>query len=294
MYYKNQFLNYLKSLHLSEDTIKNYRYLIDQFSNFYKAKGLESIDLITEKHLYQFLDHKRKIISDKNYNLVISRLKHYFRFLERNNYIFISPIKTFSIPKRYSKTSYPTLSQDEILNILKTIQPFDPLTVKGKAILELMFSSALRPSEVINLKISNIDHVNGFLFIEQAKCKKDRLVPVGKQALYWMLKYIREVRTKYINDRQHEYVFISHKTGEKLSLWGIRWAVQETLRRFNLEPFKPYSMRSTSATGLLLNGVNTLYISKLLGHSSIKTTQIYLKVEAIDMQREILKKHPRR
>lgn len=111
--------------------------------------------MITEKQLHQFLDHKRKKVSDKNYYLVISRLKHYFRFLEKNNYIFISPIKNFAIPKRYSKTSYPTLSQDEILNILKTIQPFDPLTLKGKAIQELMFSSALRPSEVINLKLKD-------------------------------------------------------------------------------------------------------------------------------------------
>ena len=131
------------------------------------------------------------------------------------------------------------------------------------------------------------------LFIEQSKNRKDRIVPVGKVALNWTEKYITDVRPKYLTNKTHGYVFISHKTGEPLTRWGIRYAIRESLRMNGLKPVKPYSLRSTSATALLLNGMNIAYKSKLLGHSDIHTTQIYLRVKIKKLQQELALKHPR-
>ena len=178
-------------------------------------------------------------------------------------------------------------------NILARIKTDHPLCIKGKAIIELAYSSALRPREIYNLKITDIDFKKGLLFIEQSKNQKDRIVPVGKSALFWIKKYIKEVRAKYIKDKKHNYVFISHKTGEKLTVFGIRWAIQETLRLSILKPIKPYSLRSTAATALLLNGMSIAYISKFLGHTDIRTTQIYLKVKTVELKNELAQKHPR-
>ena len=106
-------------------------------------------------------------------------------------------------------------------------------------------------------------------------------------------KYIEEVRPQYIGDNNHSYVFISHKGGEKLTVWGVRWAIQESLLRSGLKPIKPYSLRGTAATQLLLNGMNVVHISKLLGHSRIETTQYYLRVDLKKLNKEIQAKHPR-
>ena len=112
-------------------------------------------------------------------------------------------------------------------------------------------SSALRPRELYNLKITDIDFKKGLLFIEQSKGEKDRIVPVGKHALHCTGKYLTEVRPKYIKENRHEFVFISHKTGEKLTVWGIRWAIRRTLEQSGFRPIKPYALRHTAATALL-------------------------------------------
>jgi len=190
------------------------------------------------------------------------------------------------------KKSYPALSQEEIESILQEIRIDHPLCLKGKAILELAYSSALRPRELYNLKIVDIDFKNGLIFIEQSKNQKDRIVPVGSIALYWVEKYLREVRPGYIKSKKHGYVFISHKTGEQLTRYGIRSAIRETLRKSGFQPIKPYSLRSTAATALLLNGMNIAYISALLGHTDIKTTQTYLRVKTKELQHELAHKHP--
>ncbi len=230
--------------------------------------------------------------SDKEYALKISRLIKYFRYLEENGHVFLSPVKNYDNPK-YRGKSYPVLTQGEIENILQKIKTNNPLSIKGKTIIELIYSSALRPREIYNLKITDIDFKKGLIFIEQSKNNKDRIVPVGKTALFWVGKYIKDVRAKYIGNKKHNYVFTSHKTGEKQTVWGIRWAIQETLRLSGLQPIKPYSIRSTAATALLLNGMSIAYISKLLGHSDIRTTQIYLKVKTFELKNELDKKHPR-
>ena len=228
----------------------------------------------------------------KAYCNQITRIIKYFRYLEEEGIIFLSPLRDYSI-SRYQTKNYPVIGKAEMKRILRLTNTLDPLCIKGKAIIELAYSSALRPREVYDLKIPDIDFKQGILFIEQSKNRKDRVVPVGRNALAWIKKYLQEVRPRYIKDKSHSYLFINHKTGERLTVWGVRWAIQETLRRSGNKPIKPYSLRVTSATHLLLNGMNTVYISKLLGHSSIKTTRGYLHVDLKQLKEEINAKHPR-
>ena len=177
--------------------------------------------------------------------------------------------------------------------MLSGIRTDHPICLKAKAMLELAYSSALRPRELYNLKITDIDFKKGLLFIEQSKGEKDRIVPVGKHALFWTAKYLSEVRPKYMKENRHEFVFVSHKTGEQLTVWGIRWAIRRTLEKNGFTPIKPYALRHTAATALLHNGMGVGYISNLLGHVEIRSTQTYLKVNARELEREIRHKHPR-
>ena len=293
MHYKNDFLDYLKEKRYNSKTIRDYSYLLQHFEKYVQATGTLDLKNLSEDEVLGYLKIiKKKRISQAEYTAKVSKLKKYFQYLEDNEYIFISPLSDYDSPK-YVKKNYPALSQAEIESILQEISTDHPLCMKGKAILELAYSSALRPRELYNLKITDIDFKKGLIFIEQSKNQKDRIVPVGSTALYWVGKYIREVRPRYIKGKKHGYAFINHKTGEQLTRFGIRSAIRETLRKSGFQPIKPYSLRSTAATALLLNGMNIAYISALLGHADIKTTQTYLRVKTKELQHELAQKHPR-
>lgn len=182
---------------------------------------------------------------------------------------------------------------EEMDYVLSRIRTDSALCLKGKAMLELAYSSALRPWELYNLKISDIDFKKGLLFVEQSKNRKDRVVPVGNNALYWVKRYFTEVRPRYVRDSSEDYVYISHKTGRKLSVWGVRWAIQQTLRLSGFPPFKPYVVRASAATALLINGMSVAHIRKLLGHAELRTTQIYLNIQTHELKQLLETRHPR-
>ena len=293
MLYSKDFLNHLERNRYRKKTIRDYAYLLHNFERYYDNRGITDVKNVSKNEILEYLNKIRNSKnSEKEYALKITRLKKYFQYLEDNGHIFLSPVKDYTT-LQYQRKRYPTLNQEEIESILQKIKTDHPLCLKGKAMTELAYSSALRPREIYNLKITDIDFKKGLVFINQSKGQKDRIVPVGKTALSWIEKYIKDVRAKYIGNKKHNYVFTSHKSGEKQTVWGIRWAIQETLRLSGLQPIKPYSIRSTAATALLLNGMSIAYISKLLGHSDIRTTQIYLKVKTLELKDELDQKHPR-
>ncbi len=293
MFYIEEFINHLKMNQYSYSTLKAYRNDLGNFEAHLNCNSIKDASDISKATVLDYLKMLNgKAHPTKAYCNQISRIIKYFRYLEEEGIIFLSPLRDYSMPKHHTK-NYPVIGNGEMEKILMDTKTLDPLCIKGKAIIELAYSSALRPREVYELKIPDIDFKQGLLFIEQSKNKKDRVVPVGIKALAWIEKYLKEIRPRYIKDKNHSYLFINHKTGERLTVWGVRWAIQETLRRSRIKPIKPYSLRVTSATHLLFNGMNIVYISKLLGHSSIETTRGYLHIDLKQLKQEIKDKHPR-
>ena len=293
MFYTEEFINHLKMNQHSYSTLKAYKKDLSHFEAHLACCGIKGAVNISKAIVLDFLKTLNgKEHPTKAYCNQITRIIKYLHYLEEEGIIFLSPLRDYSKPK-HQTNNYPVIGKDEMERILRLTNTIDPLCIKGKAIIELAYSSALRPREVYELKIPNIDFKQGILLIEQSKNRKDRVVPVGRNALSWIDKYLQEVRARYIKDKNHSYLFINHKTGERLTVWGVRWAIQETLRRNRIKPIKPYSLRVTSATDLLLNGMNIVCISKLLGHSSIKTTRGYLHIDLNNLKQEINTKHPR-
>ena len=293
MFKVENFLEYLKANHLSPKTIGAYSALLGKLTAYFEEKGISDINDVAERQIREYFNFlSRKYGNSRHLYTTIVRLKKYFAFLEENGAIFLSPLREYPNPKCL-KEPYPTVDQRKIRLILDSIKTDSSFLIRGKAILELAYSSALRPREIYNLKTTDIDFQNGTLFISQSKGKKDRLVPVGREALRWILEYLEKVRPWYIKSEKHRCVFISHKTGKPLSVWGLRSSVQETLRRSGFSPFPPYSIRSASATALFLGGMDIAYIGKFLGHVELRTTQSYLNVHKRKLKDELSRKHPR-
>jgi len=194
--------------------------------------------------------------------------------------------------RRVYTTHYPVFHHAALAAVLDAIGTDDPIGVRRRAMLELAYSSALRPGEIYSLKLRDTDHRRGVLFIDQSKGRKDRLVPVGQRALAWVSRYVTEVRPRYARD-DNEYVFVSHKNGRKLTMKGLRWAVQEALRRAGCSPIKPGSLRGSAATAVLEAGMDVSDIQRLLGHLDICTTVIYLRVGERALQSRLTESYPR-
>ena len=293
MFYIEDFLEHLKAAYLSPKTIGAYSVLLGKLTTYFEKQGISDIKDISERQIREYVDFlAKKYGNSKCFYISIIRIKKYFAFLEEKGVIFLSPLIEYPSPK-FPKTSYPNVDQRKIRLILDSIKTDSSFLIRGKAILELAYSSALRPREIYSLKITDIDFKNGTLFIGQSKGKKDRLVPVGKEALRWISEYLEKVRPGYIKSEKHGCVFISHKTGKPLTVWGLRHAIQQTVKRSGFSPFPPYSMRFASATALFLGGMDIAYIGKLLGHVELQTTQGYLNVRKRKLKDELYRKHPR-
>jgi site-specific recombinase XerD len=290
MIYRNEFLCHLKECFSSESTIQRYSVLLKKFGCYLKERGIDDASAVTPKDVQGFIGNSEKGHNDSYVWFRLISLRRYFSFLEERGLIFISPFLSIKLPKKPIH-HYPTLKQNQIEAILDAIPDDSSFLIRGKAILETAYSSALRPGEIIRLKISEIDFKNRTLFIRQSKNRKDRVVPIGKTALEWIGKYISEVRPRHA--KQHYEVFISHKTGSPLTLSGLNRAINDTLRKSNLPVITPYSIRSTSATALLENGMGLSFISALLGHAKLTTTQIYLQTDLTSLTKKLDSLHPR-
>lgn len=222
----------------------------------------------------------------------LSRLRCFLGYLESAGHIYISPMSDYRMPKLI-RTHHKAISAAEARWILDSLTTDTATTIRGRAILELAYSSALRPREVRNLKLSHIDYQKGVLFIEQSKNLKDRVVPVGKVALESVGRYIGKVRTRFVHDKTDPHVFINHLTGAQLTASGLQQAVRQTFVANGIEPIPLYSFRATSATNLLDAGMGVVHISRLLGHSEITTTQMYLHTRRRELTRVLEAHHPR-
>ena len=293
MFYVQTFLDHLSTIHYQPKTIRDYRYLLNRLESFCLQQQVTDITAVNEGMIRDFL----KSVNNKDPNrksayIKICRLRKYFRFLEDRGYMFLPP--DIEHPVRAPPSTHRAHPDDKKMDhMLSRIRTDSALCLKGKAMLEIAYSSALRPRELYNLKTSDIDFKKGLLFLEQSKNHKDRIVPVGSQALYWVKRYLREVRPRYVKATSEDHAFISHKTGCKLSVWGVRWAIQQTLRLSGFTPLKPYAVRASAATALLVNGMSVAHIRKLLGHSELRTTQIYLNIQTNNLKRLLETRHPR-
>lgn len=268
---EKEFINYLIiDCKYSENTIKNYQYIIKEYIEFIKPKI--AVD-VSSKEIRKFLQSEK----DKNSKTIVNHinvLRSFYQFLEQIGKIKNNPMQEIETPK--TKKSLPKiLSKQEVEQILD-IPLVDKYDYRNKAMLELMYSSGLRISELINLKIYNIDLDIGTVRV-MGKGSKERLIPVDEVAIYYTKKYIQEYRI-ILNKKNSDYLFLN-RFGDKLTRQFFFKKIKEIAQKKNIKTdFSPHTIRHSFATHLLENGADLRSIQEMLGHSNITTTQIYTHV----------------
>lgn len=287
MIYMDYILEYKKYLLIdkkySENTIESY---IGELTNFFKFK--KDILKISKNDILNYIEIESKTKNSRTIAHILTVLRGFYNYLETEDIIKNNPTNDISLPK-LKKTLPNVLSVEDVNNLLD----FDLNTKKNyrdKAMLELMYSSGLRISELINIKMSEIDLVNATVLVN-GKGKKERLVPIGEYALKYLKEYIDNYRSKLLKGKINDYLFLNNR-GEKIS----RQSFFKTLQKLKLEKnintsFSPHTIRHSFATHMLENGADLRSIQTLLGHSNVSTTQIYTHVST-KTKIENYKNHP--
>lgn len=270
---------------LSENTISAYNFDLNKFFDYLEVNTrLDKIKSIDEKVINDFLKYIRKCenkegfnYSDKSIGRYISTLKSFFKFLEAEDYIYSNPTDNISAPKVARKLPV-VLTVEEIEEILKKPDDSKTLEVRDKAILETMYASGLRVSEVVSLVIENVFFDEGFLRVV-GKGSKERLVPIGNSALKCINKYLNEVRNTICNIKSGSTLFLNKRGGKlsRMAIWNIinKYSKLAKIRK----KIHPHTFRHSFATHLLEGGADIRIIQEMLGHTDISTTQIYTHIE---------------
>lgn len=277
----------------SNHTISNYLKDIDDFISFLNSrdvatiKDVNYIDVRGYLALLNVKKYSRKTISRK-----LSSLRSFYRFLVRENYLEINPFQMVSTPKLERKLP-SFLYPDEINQLLNAPNLNKPLGIRDRAIMEVLYASGMRVSELVALNIDSIDLIGGNALVF-GKGSKERYVPLGKYSIDALTNYL-EIRDRFNlkNDKDEKALFLN-KYGGRLTDRSIRRIIDKYINYIaNSKKVSPHTLRHTFATHLLNAGADLRSVQELLGHVNISTTQIYTHVTKERLQDIYRSTHPR-
>lgn len=287
-FYISEFLNYLAiDLNYSENTINSYNNNITKFNNFIGNKDILKITVKDiEKYIKSLAELAPTTISNN-----ISSLKSFYNYFIKIDKISANPTDAIKMPK--IGTHLPTyLTLDEVNRLLDiTIEtPFD---ARNKAILELMYGTGLRISEVITLEFKNIDFEDCIVRV-MGKGSKERIVPINDYALEAIKDYVENYRPSLVKKQLNNYLFLNNH-GKMMTRQGIFKMIKaETDKKEITKNISPHTLRHTFATHLLENGADLRIIQELLGHEDISTTQVYTHLTNETLHKDYLEYFPRK
>ncbi len=278
---------------LSDNYQLSIRGALEAFANWAsKERALSGWKAVTLSHLTDYLgDRKRGGLAASSLRLVVIALKIFYRFLVARGYAEQNVADGLLAP-RAEKYLPDTLNEPDMERMIESVDTTKPLGLRDRAMLELLYASGLRVSELANARLEMLNLDEGFIRVT-GKGNKTRIVPVGKGAREALAKYLAGERPSLVRPKTSTHVFLSVRGGRLTAqrLWQI------VKRRAELAGIEsnvyPHLLRHSFATHLLSNGADLRVIQEMLGHADIATTQIYTHVDERRLRQVVKKHHPR-
>ena len=277
---------------LSENTLKSYHHDIKAFAEWSFEDSRSLID-IRRKDINNYLSYRfRKGLKARSTARSLSCLRALYRYMLRERLIRNDPTLRVENPK-LGRPLPDVLTESDVKKLLTTPDIATPLGMRDRTMLEVLYACGLRVSELTGLKMSEINLRQGVVRIV-GKGSKERLVPMGEEAIYWVTRYLREARNELLkNNRAQEVVFPSNR-----GIFMTRQTFWQRCRKLAKEAgiqkkLSPHTLRHAFATHLLNNGADLRVVQLLLGHSDLSTTQIYTHVAQHRMKELHQRHHPR-
>lgn len=242
-----------------------------------------------QEYIYQLSKNK---ISERSQARAISSIKAFFKFLLEDDYRTDNPAALLEGPK-LGLYLPDTLSEEDINRIITCIDNSTDIGKRNKCILEVLYGCGLRVSELIDLKISNINFKESYIMVE-GKGEKTRLVPLANTTAEFIRSYIHTVRNKTKINKKYEDTLFLNSRGTNMSRVIVFIIIKELTQKAGIsKSISPHTFRHSFATHLLQNGADLRFIQEMLGHSSITTTQVYTHLKTEELRDVILNFHPR-
>lgn len=277
---------------LAKNSIDAYRRDITQFAKWL-AKRSEALPAVPKHTLTAYLAHlvEARSASPRTSARVVSSLKRFYGFLLRENLISEDPSHDLDTPK-LPRSLPKSLSEAEVEALLAAPDVKTDLGLRDRAMLETLYASGLRVSELVGLKIAQVSLDMGVVRI-LGKGAKERLTPLGQEAIEWITRYQRESRPNILAGKKSDALFVTGRGGPmtRLNFWLI---IKRHARTANIRTeLSPHTLRHAFATHLINHGADLRVVQLLLGHSDITTTQIYTHVARERLKQIHAKHHPR-
>ncbi len=285
--YINKFLTYLEiEKNASSHTLLNYRIDLKQLRNFLQDKDTLKIDRLDIRKYLVFL--KSKNLKKQTVGRKLSTFRSFFKFLLREGYLELSPLAGISSPKKEKRLPI-FLDVDKVTKLVESPDKMSLLGLRDRAILETLYSTGIRVSELVGLNIGRVDFIAGIVKV-YGKGKKERLAPIGDRAL----RAIRDYLAKQSSGKKDTRALFLNKNYKRLTDRGIQNLVNKYIQRASLkEKISPHTLRHSFATHLLDKGADLRSVQELLGHASLSTTQIYTHITTEHLRSVYNKAHPR-
>ncbi len=289
----NGFKSYLTiERSLSKNSIEAYIRDIEKFAIYAITLSINPVN-IKREDIKNFLKEINNLgISARSQARIISGIKAFYKYLLLENYINNNPTELIESPKIGLKIP-DILSLFEINQIIDSIDLSNNFGYRNKAIIEMLYSCGLRVSELINLKLSNVQFSKGYIKI-LGKGNKERLAPIGGKALDALTIYINNYRNlRSVNKSDNDVIFLNNR-GNKLSRVMIFLIIKKLVLKTDIrKKISPHTFRHSFATHMIEGGANLRAVQEMLGHQSITTTEIYTHLDKDYLRSNIIQFHPR-
>ncbi len=291
--YVNSFINYLAvERGLAPNTLESYGRDLRQFQSYLQSSDMDMVkdsDRTIIMGYLQSLQGKGRAVSTISRNL--AAIKSFYQYLLREHYVEKDPAATLEAPKLEKKLP-KILTIKEVEELLRQPNSFLPAGMRDKAMLELLYATGIRVSELISLNISDVNLDMGYI-----KCfgtgAKERIVPLGSIAAKAVQEYIQKGRLKLVRSYEEPALFVNHH-GKRLTRQGFWKIIKKYAQEAHiLKDITPHTLRHSFATHLLENGADLRSVQEMLGHADISTTQIYTHVTKNHLKEVYDKTHPR-
>lgn len=286
--YIDKFLTYLEiEKNVSRHTLLNYRIDLKQLRNFIDAKEVWHINRLDVRKYLAFL--KEKNLKKRSIARKLSCFRSFFKFLSREGYIAANPLAGVASPKM-EKTLPIFLDEDKVVKLLESPESSTLLGLRDRAIMETLYSTGIRVSELTGLNTNRIDFIGGMIKV-YGKGKKERLVPIGDKALRAVRAYLTQRNT--LPQNASPALFLN-RDDTRLSVVGVHNLLNKYIEQTALkEKVSAHTLRHSFATHLLDRGADLRSVQELLGHATLSTTQIYTHITTQHLKSVYEKTHPR-
>lgn len=275
---------------LARNTLESYSRDLSQFADWLQKRGTELL-AVSRTDLEQYLAHRSPHAKPRSIGRLIASLRRFYRYLLRENLVATDPTLQLDSPK-LPRSLPKSLTEAEVESLLNQPDINQLLGLRDKAMLETLYATGLRVSELVGLKVTEVS-LNEGVVRATGKGSKTRLVPLGEEALDWIARYLKEARPEILHGQMSDSLFVTQR-GDAMTRQAFWYLIKRHAKLAGItKVMSPHVLRHAFATHLLNHGADLRVVQMLLGHADISTTQIYTHVARERLKSLHAAHHPR-